>query len=109
MTLEAGQINSILRRKQNAEDRIINDEEKASQSEDLIERKEKIMPKVLEQYEIYENVKSIIDKAQELLREYGSSSKIPAEELDFEKSGFDDARLLAFCEVEENKKNRTLH
>lgn len=109
MTLETGQINSIFRRKKNAENESINDEKQSPQTENLQMRKERIMPKVIEQYEEYKNVKSIIEKAEELLKEYGSSKNIPAEKLDIENSGFDDARLLAFCEVEETKPPRTLH
>ncbi|MCK5416770.1 hypothetical protein KAI92_05080 [Candidatus Parcubacteria bacterium] len=49
----------------------------------------------------------IIVKAKELLEEYGSFTDVPKSELDIDKSGFDDARLLAFIKVmeEDNRKS----
>ena len=100
--MESGKIQSILRRKEEAENAIL-----SRQEEGLEERKEKIMPKVKEQFEQYENLHPIITKAEELLETHGIRSQIPVEEL--ENSDFDDARLLAFCELIEKSKQRTLH
>lgn len=51
------------------------------------------------QYDELGDKADVVIKAKELLKKYGSSSNIPVEELDFNKSGFDDARLLAMAQI----------
>jgi hypothetical protein len=97
--MEAGKINSILNRKNTVENNIINKEEE----KDIEERAEQIMDKVDEQYESYQETERIIQEARKLLGKYGSSKDIPREEFAFESTGFDDARLLAFCKLIEKK------
>lgn len=100
--MEAGKINSIINKKDAIADDIINRENPGS----VEERTEKIMSKSKEQYEAHKEVDLIIQKARALLLEHGNSRNIPREKLDFEVSGFDDARLLSFCKIlEEEKKN----
>jgi hypothetical protein len=101
--MEAGKINSILNRKDAIEADIIEKENPGS----LEERTEKIMSKSKEQYETHEEVDLIIQKARELLGKYGNSESIPENDLTFESSGFDDARLLAFCRIVEEEKSKS--
>ena len=98
--MEAGKINSILKRKDAIESSAIKNEEDIT----LKEAKEKIMPKVLEQYEEFKKHQAFFAKAKELMETYGNSDLIPEEELSFEKSGYDEARLLAACEILEKEK-----
>jgi hypothetical protein len=83
---------------------------------DLYARTEKIKEKVKEQYEIYKlksnlpdnNMIEIVDKATLLLSTYKSSENIPEEEL-LKDPSFDDARLLALCQLIEREKEPTFH
>jgi hypothetical protein len=93
MKMEPGQIDSILRRQGAAEEKIGRTEG------GLRQRVEKVKPKVEEQYARKEGMEEIIAKAKELLEIYQDSSRIPVRALRFEKTGFDDARLLALCEI----------
>jgi len=54
----------------------------------------------------FKETMAIIDKAKVLLDKYGASENIPVEDFDPLKTGFDDATLLAFCEVLENDQKR---
>ncbi len=98
--MEAGKINSILKRKDAIEKSLIDSEEQLT----LEQAKEKIMPKVLEQYEEFKKNQAFFAKAKELVDTYGNSNLIPEEELSLEKSGYDEARLLAACEILEKEK-----
>jgi hypothetical protein len=97
--MEAGKIQSIINRK-DAPDNVLDWKEKKN----LEERTDMIMSKAKEQFENHEEVDLIIQKARELLIKYKNSDYIPVEQLVFEQSGFDDARLLAFCKIIEEKK-----
>jgi len=97
--MEAGKIQSIINRK-DAPDNTLDWKEK----KDLEERTEIIMDKAKEQFKNHEEVDPIIQKARELLMKYKKSDYVPADQLAFEQSGFDDARLLAFCKIIEEKK-----
>ncbi len=55
------------------------------------------------EYAEFKKTKAILDKAKELLDKYGTSNNIPFEELSPQKTGIDDATLLAFCEIIESK------
>lgn len=103
MGLSPEQTNSILRRKDDAENYLSREEG------DLEKRKEAIMPKAQEQYEEYKKAEEIIKKAEELINRFNFPDNIPTEELGIDVSGFDDARLLAFCEIVANKKETMEH
>ena len=104
MKMESGKINSILRKKASVENMAL--EHQQAQEGNLIERTEKIMGKVLEDYESLKKMERVIrekEKAVELLERYGTSNNIPETELDIESSGCDDARLLAMCKIMESE------
>lgn len=104
MKMEPGKINSLLKRKDSIESTAI--EHQQTQEKDLKERTEKIMGKVLEDYESLKKMSNVIrekEKAVELLKSYGTSDNIPETELDIENSGCDDARLLAMCKIMESE------
>ncbi len=95
--MEAGKINSILDRQSFAEKNL--DRQRGEIS--LEERVVSVMPKVEEQYDKKES-EEIILTASKLLGEYGCSENVPISVL--ENSDYDDARLLAFCQLVEEKK-----
>ena len=104
MKMGPGKINSILERKDFMEDKLM--EGQQAQGENLQERAEGIMEKVLKDYEMLEDLNHVRreeKKAIELLGKYGASSNIPETELDIDSSGCDDARLLAMCRIIESK------
>lgn len=103
--MEGGKINSVLNQKDQIESNFLYHEHPRS----LKERVESIKPQVEKQLEDFEAMKIIIEKANQLLKKYGNSKNIPFEELDIETSGFDDARLLAFCETIEEKRKQIQH
>jgi hypothetical protein len=93
--MSAGKINSLLLRKDSIETATIQNEGSAS----VEKRADDIMDKVRDQYKDYQETTSIVQKAAELIADYKNPDSIPEEELNFEKTGFDDARLLAFCRI----------
>lgn len=97
MKIEAGRINSILSRQSSAEDKLDRQRGRIS----LEERVVSIMSKVEEQYNKEES-EEIISAASKLLEEYGFPKDIPVSVL--ENSDYDDARLLAFCQLVEEKR-----
>ncbi|PLX26908.1 hypothetical protein C0583_05665 [Candidatus Parcubacteria bacterium] len=68
----------------------------------LEKRIEDNMNNFREQFATFNEDEPILIKAQELLDEFGSSSNIPESELDFDKSNFDEARLLGMAKILEN-------
>ena len=65
--------------------------------------KDEIKKRVENEYAEFKKTKAILDKAKALLDKYGTSGNIPLEELNPQKTGIDDATLLAFCEIIESK------
>ena len=65
--------------------------------------KKEIDNKVKREYAEFKKTKAILDKAKALLDKYGTSDNIPLEELNPQKTGIDDATLLAFCEIIESE------
>ena len=65
--------------------------------------KKEIDKKVKREYAEFKKTKAILDKTKALLDKYGTSDDIPLEELNPQKTGIDDATLLAFCEIIESK------
>lgn len=104
MRMEAGKINSVLKRKNSIEGNAIKKQQ--AQGGNLKERMEKIMNKVIEDYKNLrglDHVRREEKKALELLGRYGTGSNIPETELDINSSGCDDARLLAMCRIKESE------
>ena len=97
MKMTAGKINSILNRQNSAERNL--DRKRGILS--LKDRVASIKSIVKEQYDQKES-EEIISVAVGLLDTYNSPDDIPVNEL--ENSDYDDARLLAFCQVVNEKK-----
>lgn len=79
------------------------DRQETREKGDLEKRVDDNMAKFEAQFNAFAEDEPILQKAQELLEKYGSNEKIPETELDIDKSGFDDARLLAMVKlIEQN-------
>ena len=59
--------------------------------------------KIKRDYAEFKKTKAILHKAKTILDKYGTSDNIPLEELNPQKTGIDDATLLAFCEIIESE------
>ena len=61
--------------------------------------KKEIENKVKREYAEVKKTTAILDKAKALLDQYGTSDNIPLEEFNPQKTGIDDATLLAFSSL----------
>ncbi len=70
---------------------------------ELEQRTEDNMDKFKAQFNSFNEDEPILQKAKELLEAYGSSENVPEKELDFDKSNYDEARLLGMIKILEKK------
>ena len=79
------------------------DEKKERNLEENGRYKRRNKKQIEREYAEFKETKAIIDKVKALLNKYGTSENIPLEELNPQKTGNDDATLLAFYEIFESK------
>lgn len=100
--MSSEKINSIWNKKNYTDRKAFKNLEDKRSIEEIAEN---LVESIKEEYEMnFEKNKPIIEKAKNLLLEYKRSDSIPEEEL--EKTDFDEAKLLAFCKVIEERVNQ---
>ena len=65
-----------------------------------------IVSEAVEDYQFYKQVSPVVETASRLLKKYGTTSNIPIRKL--QNSNFEDAFLLAFCEIIEVERNKLI-